>query len=338
MPRVNIDAKVWNDPRVKRLARKLEWRMSWTVGALAAVWNVAYEAREPVMSDIDIDTAAEHEGFADYLTCDAVQLGERQEDGRIFLRGVVKRIQFLLRQAELGSIGGRKRAHNAQAIAKPSPSGCQANSKGRSSPPLAPDLPPALPLTPDPVLDQEEKKNAEPLAPSPSLPKAKKKPTPKYTEDELAGIKLVLQKLTNRNQVKYEGSEAHKALIASRLRAGYSTWDLRRVIAYCADHLGWQDNPDMIAYLRPETLFGPKTMEKYVYAARSWDPAGEPPEAAQQGPPKTENVRPGANGEASEPASNVIPLRPQPGILGMFNDPAFEEPSWMTQTQTTTQK
>lgn len=187
---------------------------------------------------------------------------------------------------------------------------------------------------------REEEREASPPAPSPSVPRSKKRPTPKYTEDELAGIKLVLQKLTNRNQITYQGSEAHKALIASRLRAGYSTWDLRRVIAYCADHLGWQDNPDMIAYLRPETLFGPKTMEKYVYAARAWDPAGEPPEAAQQGPPKTENVRPGANGEASEQASNVIPLRPQPGILGMFDDPAFEEPSWMTQTQTqtTTQK
>ncbi len=59
--------------------------------------------------------------------------------------------------------------------------------------------------------------------------------------------------------------------------------DLRYVIAYCAAERGWADDPKMHGNLRPETLFGPETIWRYLDPARSWVsklPADEPQPAA----------------------------------------------------------
>ena len=95
-----------------------------------------------------------------------------------------------------------------------------------------------------------------------------KKPKPSDpTEAELASVRIVLAKLSARSGVKYTGSKAHTTLIVARLRDGYSEMDLRRIVAYCADQ--WADDPKIAAYLRPETLFGPTTIERYADAART---------------------------------------------------------------------
>lgn len=80
----------------------------------------------------------------------------------------------------------------------------------------------------------------------------------------------VLGKLGSRNGVRYSGSAEHMRLIVAHLRNGVDEMDLRYVVGYCAIELGWQEDPDMQPYLRPETLFGPKTLSKYLDAARTW--------------------------------------------------------------------
>lgn len=155
--------------------------------------------------------------------------------------------------------------------------------------------------------NQEENKNASPSAPSRISKKKGGRKEVTYSAEELATVTLVLSKLSDRNGCAYQASAKHTALVVSRLRAGYSAWDMRRVIAYCADELGWQDKPDMKAYLRPETLFGPEAMERYVYAARVWMP-----------------------GDAPKEDSNVIPLPLPDRRDGDLSGPAFTEPSWMS--------
>lgn len=131
--------------------------------------------------------------------------------------------------------------------------------------------------------DQKEEQNRDvpdksrtsagqvPLGPELSRSKRKAKAKPDSpTELELASVRTVLGKLTARNGVAYQGSKEHTRLIVARLREGYSEMDLRGVIGYCATELGWRDKPDMLPYLRPETLFGPETFTRYVEPARAW--------------------------------------------------------------------
>jgi uncharacterized phage protein (TIGR02220 family) len=78
-----------------------------------------------------------------------------------------------------------------------------------------------------------------------------------------------MRALSKHSGIAYRGSEAHVALILGRLRAGASELELRKVAWYCAAKLGWKDKPEMRSYLRPETLFGPKSIERYLDAAVS---------------------------------------------------------------------
>jgi uncharacterized phage protein (TIGR02220 family) len=83
-------------------------------------------------------------------------------------------------------------------------------------------------------------------------------------------VREILEKLTTRNGVRYTGTETHTRLIVGRLRDGFTEMDLRKVVAYCAEELGWQTDPKMASFLRPETLFGPTTISRYADAARAW--------------------------------------------------------------------
>lgn len=95
------------------------------------------------------------------------------------------------------------------------------------------------------------------------------------TESERAAAIRILGKLQERNGVHYQGTDAHLRLIARQLRDGRSEFDLRKVVAFCAEPVsrggkGWEDDPKMKQYLTPETLFGPETIQRYVDAALSW--------------------------------------------------------------------
>lgn len=79
----------------------------------------------------------------------------------------------------------------------------------------------------------------------------------------------MLEKLTAQNGVRYSGTDTHTKLIVRQLRRGVSEIDMRAVIGYCAVELAWRDG-DMAKYLRPETLFGPESISKYLDPARQW--------------------------------------------------------------------
>ncbi len=100
---------------------------------------------------------------------------------------------------------------------------------------------------------------------------ARRRPKPSEpTPDERDSAMRVLGKLSSRNGVRYTGSDEHVGLIVRHLRSGVSELELRYVVGYCAAELEWADDADMAKYLRPETLFGPKTISKYLDPARTW--------------------------------------------------------------------
>lgn len=152
---------------------------------------------------------------------------------------------------------------------------------------------------------------AEPLVLSPAT-----RTKAKATDAELATVRVVLDRLSERSGVAYRGGEKHTRLIVARLRQGVTEWDMRRVIGYCAEKLQWQGNPKMHHCLRPETLFGPETIEKYLDAARSWAPGPPPEEEQAQAPPLLRLI------PADEAKRNAATL----------TGPEWEEPSWMTTT------
>lgn len=128
----------------------------------------------------------------------------------------------------------------------------------------------AVPVRSDP--SRAEPSEVGSVSAAPPLPRSKAKPI--GTPEELESVRVVLERLSERSGVQYRGGVKHTALVVSRLREGVTEWDLRRVVAYCAERLGWETDPKMRAYLRPETLFGPQTLEKYLDAARAWAPGG----------------------------------------------------------------
>lgn len=321
MARVNIDSKVWSDPRVKRLARLCGWGMPQTVGTLAAVWNVAYEAKDPNVAPLDIDTAAERDGFSEMLTRSEVNLGELRGE-TVFLRGVLKRIRYLLEQAERGRKGGTARTATAQrtpngrlANAKQVPSERLANAEQCLALPPDLDLPPDLPPAPDPALDQEHRVSAQ----APPVRVSRKKKQGDHTAAELASVSVVLAKLSAASGIEYRGGAKHTALIVARLRDGVTEWDLRRVIGYCSiGPPGWREKPNMRPYLRPETLFGPEAIERYLDAARAWEPSPEPPEARDARPAPQLELVPPVRDEHPDPLEQDEAAR-------------WAEPEWMTQ-------
>jgi uncharacterized phage protein (TIGR02220 family) len=100
--------------------------------------------------------------------------------------------------------------------------------------------------------------------------KARKSKPSEPTAPERAAALRILGKLTERNGIRYSGTTEHIRLIVAQLRNGVDEMHLRYVIGYCAAELEWASDPEMAKYLRPETLFGPKTLSKYLDAALTW--------------------------------------------------------------------
>jgi uncharacterized phage protein (TIGR02220 family) len=261
--RMSIDDKALRDPRVLRLAKRLGWSRRETLGALLDVWAVCYDRVASVLEVEDVDAAAELEGFAEHMG--HVGLADLVPEGAE-IRGAHKRIRYLANQAERGRAGGRKRVLNTIAAS--------IRDAEYTSQALASSTAQANPKLPDTVPDSASAPDAVP-----ERKKMSAKPTLQaLSSEEAAAVREVLSRLTTRSGVTYRGSKAHAALIVARLRDGITVWDLRRVIGYCAEALGWEDKPEMRRYLRPETLFGPQTIEKYLDAARAWAPGDAPTE------------------------------------------------------------
>jgi uncharacterized phage protein (TIGR02220 family) len=105
------------------------------------------------------------------------------------------------------------------------------------------------------------------LVPASETPKKLRRKPSDPTPEESASVQAVLGKLGAVAGVAYRGSKEHVRLIVDRLRDGVTEMELRAVIAFCDE--AWEKKPDMRVYLRPETLFGPQTIEKYLDHART---------------------------------------------------------------------
>jgi uncharacterized phage protein (TIGR02220 family) len=77
----------------------------------------------------------------------------------------------------------------------------------------------------------------------------------------------VLDKLGAENHTVYRMAEEHVRLITNQLRSGVTELELRAVVAHCSGLKRFQDEGR--EYLTPETLFGPRTISRYLDAARS---------------------------------------------------------------------
>lgn len=107
MARMTIDDKFGRDPRLLKLAKLCEWSRRETMGCLFDVWSVCYDRESEYLSDVDIDIAAEREGFAGLLM--ESRLAKPTKRG-IRIAGVKDRIKYLRDSRKHGRSGGLKSA------------------------------------------------------------------------------------------------------------------------------------------------------------------------------------------------------------------------------------
>lgn len=207
------------------------------------------------------------------------RLGEIEDSDLVRIRGTKGRTEWLNDARNNGRKGGRPvgKRKKPYGYRDPKPYG----SENHNPLSLAPDLSLAMATDPEktPVVP---KGDSDPLvefkrsvdAKTSERRRRKAKPS-EPSEDEAAIALRVLARLGERNGVSYSGSEAHVRLIVARLRDGVSEMELRAVAGYCASSkasggMGWLEHDAMRNYLRPETLFGPQTIQRYLDSARTW--------------------------------------------------------------------
>lgn len=251
---MSLDDKISRDPRITALANALGWTRRETLGCLVGeIWPLCYDLETPFLRSRDIDLAAGRIGFTECLI--AADLATLTKAG-IRIAGASSRIEYLHHARKSGKRGGIN-SGIARTSAEPF-KGPGSNRQGSGNPPD-----PVPDLVPDPVTAPD---NTEP----PKAPLRKPRGKQLATPIELATVRVVLDRLGSHNGIRYAGSVAHTELIVSQLREGHTEDDLRSVVLYCAKGLGWRSDPKMAPYLRPETLFGAKTIARYLDAARAW--------------------------------------------------------------------
>lgn len=124
--------------------------------------------------------------------------------------------------------------------------------------------------------EKRERSEPAPVAPSAAArPRSRTKAKPSdLSPAETASVARVLDKLSRETGVEFRASSKnHQRLVVGRLRDGVTESELVGVIVYCVDPepagLGWLGNPKMRPFLRPDTLFGPTTIDRYLPAARA---------------------------------------------------------------------
>lgn len=274
MARVTIEAAVFgSDSRFDRLALELGVTRDHAVGAMARVWLECTERGTDVLPKQNVDLLQR-----DLKQCftDAGIRAELFDDlgDNVRVRGCTGRIEWLKQKREAGRKGGVRSGESRR-------NSSEAKSRSASKQN-------AIPL----------KRKTNPPAPAPA-PARKSPPSPpaggqspggdgagkaraKRSDLRLRAFRPhaldVLSHIARRTGVKYRGADRHVKLIRDRcddmIREGKTLdaakIDLRKIIAYCwgQEGLNWQSSPDRAQYLRPETLFGPDGIERYLDAAR----------------------------------------------------------------------
>lgn len=267
MARMAIDDAFIRDPRVIRLSRRLNQSRFEVMGRLLAVYAVVYDRVSEVIPADDIDTAAELEGFSEHMI--GVDLAAQDRRG-VLIKGARKRIRYLETREESGRAGGVKSGETRRQRAKPK---AKVQTKVTFAETEGPVNPPDLVPDPDLDLDRDRDRDRDPdsrpsdsLSPTPVSPAVTRKP--KSSESEIAAATRVLEALTERNEIPYTSPD-HVKLVVERLRDGVDEFELRAVIAYCADNLRWAVDEKMRGNLQPHTLFHASKIAKYLDAARA---------------------------------------------------------------------
>jgi uncharacterized phage protein (TIGR02220 family) len=264
MARMSIDDMFLRDPRVKRFALSLNCSHFEVEGRLLHVYGLVYDrvdaGGDDTLQAIDIDTAAELVGFADRMIEHGLAARERRG---VRIKGAKERTNYLATREESGRRGGLKSGETRRNKSKVTFEAKQRSNEGRSNP-SAPDSASADPSV-DPTHTKKERARESGVGSDPDLTRSPPEASGSGEHPAIA----ILAKLSSHNGVEYSGTREHKQLIADRLSEGITVDELRMVIGYCALELGWRDRPEMLASLRPETLFG-SSISKYLDPARSW--------------------------------------------------------------------
>jgi hypothetical protein len=148
MARMSIDDMLGRDPRLLRLAKACGWSRRETAGCLVLdVWPLCYDREKIDISDVDIDIAADLDGFAQLMV--NAGLATRSAPGKVRVAGARDRIRYLQSKRAAGYRGGVKSAEVREKEVKQNSSTRQAlvkhsSSKGQArGNPSAPDLPSA---------------------------------------------------------------------------------------------------------------------------------------------------------------------------------------------------
>lgn len=241
---VRIEDVAFSDGRLEYLGQLLGTGRFDALGRMAFLWR---QCTQEQSYDLPIGFVR---AFVDPVLLVECRLAETTDrEGWIRIKGTHGRIEWLGKLRNNSKRGGKATKAKWQASRL-------ANEEPREGPPIPIPIP-----IPSPVQISDP-----PISP----PSKAKRKRGNGTPEELASVRAVLDRLSRENGIAYQGSAAHTGLIVARLRDGVSERDLRRVVAYCSEFLDWKSKPEMQPYLRPETLFGPQTIARYLDAARSW--------------------------------------------------------------------
>lgn len=166
MARMSVDDRFLRDPRVVRMGIALGWNKWETRGRLLDVFAIVYDRvnadRDPLLSELDIDTAAEFPGLAAAMVVH--DLAVKTARG-LHVRGSKEHTNYLATRETAGRAGGvksgetrRKKAAQKSKVTFDSTEVTFEKNEGRSNPLVLPSasslpfdlsLPPALACDPD---------------------------------------------------------------------------------------------------------------------------------------------------------------------------------------------
>jgi uncharacterized phage protein (TIGR02220 family) len=268
MARMSIDDMFLRDTRVAELGALLGWNVYEARGRLLDLFAVCYDRKTALLLPRTVNAAGNDDRLA-HAMCE-VGLAKRTRGEQIRISGAEDRIAYLLSRQQSGRHGGLKAAESKRSVVKQTLDACSSNADSKAQAtgnPLVPDPSPDPVPVPDEVPDQEDSAASRLAGLKSKVDRKFKKPT----EAELASVRVVLDKLSEFNTVRYTCSDEHTRLIVNQLRKGVTEAELRMIVWNYGYKWGKDSKEfeEMGEYLRPETLFGPKTIAKYLDPSRS---------------------------------------------------------------------
>lgn len=132
MARMSIDDMLGRDTRLLRLAKACGWSVRETAGCLVlSVWPLCYDRERAELDDVDIDTAADMDGFAQLMVNTGMAV--RTKPGKVRVSGAKDRVRYLQEKRAAGYRGGVKSGESRKKDPKQNSSTSEANSKQTAS-------------------------------------------------------------------------------------------------------------------------------------------------------------------------------------------------------------